>query len=50
MNIELANGAEGYIPPPEQHKLGGYTTVARPDCRAGSSGGTADCRNADATA
>ncbi len=26
MNFELANGAEGYIPPPEQHKLGGYTT------------------------
>jgi hypothetical protein len=25
-NIGLANGAEGYIPPPEQHKLGGYTT------------------------
>jgi putative membrane-bound dehydrogenase-like protein len=25
-NIELANGAEGYIPPPEQHRLGGYTT------------------------
>lgn len=25
-NLELANGAEGYIPPPEQHKLGGYTT------------------------
>ncbi len=24
--IELANGAEGYIPPPEQHFLGGYTT------------------------
>jgi hypothetical protein len=24
--IELANGAEGYIPPPEQHVLGGYTT------------------------
>ncbi len=24
--MELANGAEGYIPPPEQHKLGGYTT------------------------
>jgi hypothetical protein len=22
----LANGAEGYIPPPEQHYLGGYTT------------------------
>lgn len=27
-NIELANGAEGYIPPPEQHKFGGYTTWA----------------------
>ncbi|MFO1482863.1 MAG: PVC-type heme-binding CxxCH protein [Verrucomicrobiaceae bacterium] len=25
-NIELANGATGYIPPPEQHTLGGYTT------------------------
>ncbi len=25
-NIELANGAEGYIPPYEQHDLGGYTT------------------------
>jgi hypothetical protein len=25
-NLELANGAEGYIPPPEQHFLGGYTT------------------------
>ena len=25
-NIGLANGAEGYIPPPEQHALGGYTT------------------------
>ncbi len=25
-NIELANGAEGYIPPAEQHALGGYTT------------------------
>ncbi|MBI2947961.1 MAG: hypothetical protein HYY23_09955 [Verrucomicrobia bacterium] len=24
--IELANGAEGYIPPPAQHALGGYTT------------------------
>jgi hypothetical protein len=24
--IELANGAAGYIPPPEQHALGGYTT------------------------
>ena len=26
MNVELANGSEGYIPPPEQHTLGGYTT------------------------
>ncbi len=26
MNIELANGSAGYIPPPEQHALGGYTT------------------------
>lgn len=26
MNITLANGADGYIPPPEQHELGGYTT------------------------
>ena len=26
MKIELANGAEGYIPLPEQQKLGGYTT------------------------
>lgn len=25
-NIELANGSDGYIPPPEQHRLGGYTT------------------------
>ncbi len=26
LNFELANGAAGYIPPPEQHLLGGYTT------------------------
>ncbi|MBL7221146.1 MAG: LamG domain-containing protein [Phycisphaerae bacterium] len=25
-NLELANGGEGYIPPPAQHGLGGYTT------------------------
>lgn len=25
-NVSLANAAEGYIPPPEQHRLGGYTT------------------------
>jgi hypothetical protein len=24
--IELANGYDGYLPPPEQHALGGYTT------------------------
>ena len=28
MVIELANGADGYIPPPEQHHLGGYNTWA----------------------
>ncbi len=28
MNITLANGADGYIPPREQHDLGGYTTWA----------------------
>jgi len=33
MNISLANGSEGYIPPPEQHELGGYTTWrARSSC------------------
>ena len=26
INFSLANGEEGYIPPPEQHKLGGYST------------------------
>lgn len=26
INLSLANGAAGYIPPPEQHHLGGYTT------------------------
>jgi len=26
INIELANGAEGYLPPPEQFVLGSYTT------------------------
>lgn len=33
VNIELANGYDGYLPPPEQHKLGGYTTWrARSSC------------------
>ncbi|MGI9427017.1 MAG: hypothetical protein ACR2NM_00050 [Bythopirellula sp.] len=32
-NISLANGGEGYIPPPDQHALGGYTTWrARSSC------------------
>jgi len=32
-NIELANGYDGYLPPPDQHKLGGYTTWrARSSC------------------
>lgn len=31
--ISLANGCEGYIPPPDQHRLGGYTTWrARTSC------------------
>jgi len=28
MVIELANGGDGYIPPPEQHMFGGYNTWA----------------------
>ncbi|MEM7015633.1 MAG: hypothetical protein AAF585_29590, partial [Verrucomicrobiota bacterium] len=28
MVIELANGGDGYIPPPEQHVVGGYNTWA----------------------
>jgi len=28
MVIELANGGDGYIPPPEQHTFGGYNTWA----------------------
>jgi hypothetical protein len=28
MVIDLANGGDGYIPPPEQHYLGGYNTWA----------------------
>jgi len=33
LNVGLANGAEGYLAPPEQHKLGGYTTWrARSSC------------------
>ena len=33
MNITTANGAEGYLPPPDQHALGGYTTWrARSSC------------------
>ena len=29
MVMDLANGADGYIPPPEQHVLGGYNTWAK---------------------
>lgn len=33
INIELANAYHGYIPPPDQHLLGGYTTWrARSSC------------------
>ena len=28
ITFDLANGSEGYIPPPEQHALGGYNTWA----------------------
>ncbi len=28
-NVSLANGDRGYLPPPEQHPLGGYTTWIR---------------------
>jgi hypothetical protein len=32
-NVSLANGCAGYLPPPDQHKLGGYTTWrARSSC------------------
>jgi len=32
-NVSLANGYAGYLPPPDQHKLGGYTTWrARSSC------------------
>ena len=33
LNISMANGADGYIPPPDQFPLGGYTTWrARSSC------------------
>ena len=32
-NVSVANGYAGYLPPPDQHKLGGYTTWrARSSC------------------
>ena len=43
-SIEPANGAEGYIPPPEQHRLGGYTTWPARTAAAGSSGRAEDPR------
>ena len=45
MNIELANGEDGYIPPPEEHKLGGYTTWA---CRTAGLEVTAEPKIVDA--
>jgi hypothetical protein len=42
MNIELANGSEGYIPPPEQYVLGGYNTW--PARTASSCGSGTGCR------
>ena len=48
--VELANGAEGYIPPPEQHKLGGYNTWrARSSCLE-EQGRAQDSRRADEVA
>lgn len=35
INFGLANGHFGYIPPPEQHKLGGYNLWRRPGCCLG---------------
>ena len=33
MVLDLANGADGYLPPPEQHVVGGYNTwAARSSC------------------
>lgn len=33
LNVSLANGWDGYLPPPDQHPLGGYTTWrARSSC------------------
>ena len=29
MNISIANGSHGYLPTPEQHRLGGYETSER---------------------
>ena len=44
MNIELANGSEGYIPPPEQHALGRLHHLAGPHRRAGGPGRAEDRR------
>ena len=45
MNIELANGEEGYIPPPELHPLGGYNTWA---CRTAGLEPNAEAKLVDA--
>ena len=41
ITFDLANGSEGYIPPPEQHVLGGYNTWA---CRTAGLEPTAEPR------
>ena len=41
ITFDLANGSEGYIPPPEQHVLGGYNTWA---CRTAGLEATAEPR------
>ena len=44
MNIELANGGEGYIPPPEIHPFGRLQHVAGSVRRPGTGGGTGNPR------
>ncbi len=44
MNIELANGSEGYIPLPEQHAAGRLRRPGRPHRRAGGPGRAEDRR------
>ena len=48
MVIELANGGDGYIPPPEQHVLGGYNTWAARSAGLEVQGGTENHGNGTA--